>query len=70
MQLQEELHSSLTHDPVCGRHITEAQALLTAEHNGRRYLFCSERCRMLFALRPDAYAIEQGPAKADDAPER
>jgi YHS domain-containing protein len=32
---------------------------LSAEYKGRRYLFCSERCRMLFALRPDSFAVEE-----------
>ena len=39
-------------DPVCGRELTEEQALLSAEVDGDRYLLCSERCRMLFSLRP------------------
>ncbi len=50
-------------DPVCGRHITEATALLRANHDGRTYLFCSERCRMLFSLRPDSYAIDDDTAE-------
>ena len=54
-------------DPVCGRHITEAAALLRDEYAGRTYLFCSERCRMLFSLRPESYAIHDGPADADEA---
>jgi YHS domain-containing protein len=40
-------------DPVCGRELTEEQAQLSAEAKGYRYLFCSERCRMLFSIRPD-----------------
>jgi YHS domain-containing protein len=39
-------------DPVCGREMTDEQALLTAEVKGETYVFCSERCRMLFAIRP------------------
>ena len=54
VQLTEETVGPLTRDPMCGRHITAAQALLRAEHDGRTYLFCAERCRMLFALRPDS----------------
>jgi YHS domain-containing protein len=42
-------------DPVCGRHMTEAQALLRTDYQGRTYLFCSEHCRMLFALDPEAF---------------
>ena len=39
-------------DPVCGRELTEEQALPSAEVMGDRYLFCSEGCRMLFSIRP------------------
>jgi len=51
-------------DPVCGRHITETSALLRDEYEGRTYLFCSERCRMLFSLRPEAYAVRDGETSA------
>ena len=39
-------HERLQCDPVCGRELTEEQALLSAEVNGDRSLFCSKRCRM------------------------
>ena len=42
----------LERDPVCGRELSRDQALLTAELKDRTYLFCSERCRMLFSIRP------------------
>ena len=67
MQLTEETFRPLTQDPVCGRHITEAQALLRAEHHGRTYLFCSERCRMLFALRTDSFAVGEAQPAAEEA---
>ena len=54
-------------DPVCGRHINETSALLRDEYEGRTYLFCSERCRMLFSLRPEAYAVRCGETGDDDA---
>jgi len=44
-------------DPVCGRRLTADRALLTAELKGRSYLFCSERCRRLFSIRP-AWFVE------------
>jgi len=68
MQSTEKVLDPLMKDPVCGRHITEAQALLRAEHRGRTYLFCSERCRMLFALRADSLAVEEAPAEAEGKP--
>jgi YHS domain-containing protein len=52
-------------DPVCGRELTREQALLSAEVKGRSYLFCSERCRMLFSIRP-AWFVES----AAEAPRR
>jgi YHS domain-containing protein len=57
MKSAEKILDTQLVDPVCGRHITEASALLRDEYQGRTYLFCSERCRMLFSLRPDSYAI-------------
>lgn len=47
-------------DPVCGRHMTEPQALLRTEYEGTTYLLSSERCRLLFALHPDEYALGEG----------
>jgi len=51
-------------DPVCGRELTEEQALLSAEVNGERYLFCSERCRLLFSLRPQWFLERTEPRPA------
>jgi YHS domain-containing protein len=42
----------LERDPVCGRELPCEQALLRAESKGRTYLFCSERRRMPFSIRP------------------
>ncbi len=42
-------------DPVCGRELAEEQSPLSVEVQGDRYLFCSERCRMLFSIRPGWY---------------
>jgi YHS domain-containing protein len=67
MQLTEETVSPLTRDPVFGRQITEAQTLLSAEYDGRTYLFCSERCRMLFAPRPDSFAVGGAQPAAEEA---
>ena len=50
----------LERDPVCGRELTSDQALLTAEVKGRTYLFCSERCRMLFSIRPAWFVQRPG----------
>ena len=50
----------LERDPVCGRELTGEQALLSAEVKGRTYLFCSERCRMLFSIRPAWFVDRDG----------
>ncbi len=45
----------LRHDPVCGREISAGQELLLTDLGGVLYPFCSERCRMRFALHPERY---------------
>jgi YHS domain-containing protein len=50
------------YDPVCGRQLTREQALLTTEIDGRSYLFCSERCRMLFSVRPGWFLERMEPS--------
>ena len=39
-------------DPVCGRELPDGQAPLRADMRGRTSVFCSERCRTLFLIRP------------------
>ena len=52
MQMTDKPPCRADRDPVCGRELTTEQALLSTELKGRTYLFCSERCRMLFSIRP------------------
>ena len=70
MEVTEGAVGPLTRDPVYGRQMTEARALLRAGHDGRTFLFCSERCRMLFSLRPDSFALDEAHLAAQEAPER
>ena len=49
----------LTTDPVCGREMAAGMELLDTEYGGKVYPFCSEHCRMLFALHPERYVTEQ-----------
>lgn len=58
MPVTNEPPRRLERDPVCGRELTREQALLSAELKGHTYLFCSERCRMLFSIRP-AWFVER-----------
>ena len=51
----------LTVDPVCGREITPGRELFIAECGDKVLPFCSEHCRMLFALHQERYVEEQRP---------
>ena len=65
MRTMNEPPGGLERDPVCGRELAKDQALLSSELKGQTYLFCSERCRMLFSIRP-AWFVE----RTDEAPRR
>lgn len=43
------------HDEVCGMTIDRQTATASFEFEGRRYYFCSQRCKRLFAEHPDWY---------------
>lgn len=43
-------------DPVCGMDVDEAKAAGQADHQGRRYYFCSDSCKRKFEQNPAAYA--------------
>ena len=45
----------MAEDPVCGMQVDEKKAAGQAEHQGRRYYFCSEGCRRMFEQNPSAY---------------
>ena len=59
-----EIPRRLPCDPVCGRELSEEQALLSTEVSGDRYLFCSERCRLLFSIRPGWFLERTEPRPA------
>ena len=42
-------------DPVCGMTVDPAAGKPTAEHGGRTFHFCSERCRNKFVAEPESY---------------
>ncbi len=46
---------SWVRDPVCGMRVDEWTATLFAEHDDRRYVFCSQRCVERFEADPDKY---------------
>jgi Cu+-exporting ATPase len=52
-------------DPVCGMQVAEDRAAGRAEHDGRTYYFCSNRCRDKFRAAPVAYAAAARAAPAD-----
>lgn len=43
-------------DPVCGMQVDERNAAGQAEHQGKRYYFCSAGCQQKFQQNPAAYA--------------
>jgi putative ABC transport system ATP-binding protein len=43
------------YDPVCGMRVDEWTATLFSEHEGKKYSFCSKRCRERFVESPDSY---------------
>jgi heavy metal translocating P-type ATPase len=49
-------------DPVCGMRVDPIGANYTAEHAGRRWYFCSARCRERFAAEPAKYLAAKAPA--------
>src|SRR5262245_11336568 len=51
-------------DPVCGMSVDPARTKHTAEHAGRRWYFCSARCRERFSADPAKYLTGEAPAPA------
>ncbi|HEX4215017.1 MAG TPA: permease [Candidatus Dormibacteraeota bacterium] len=47
-------------DPVCGMQVRVSEAPATAEHDGHRYHFCSDRCRDRFLSEPGRHASRGG----------
>ncbi|RVC57463.1 YHS domain-containing protein, partial [Mesorhizobium sp. M00.F.Ca.ET.038.03.1.1] len=48
-------------DPVCGMTVDPAAGKPTAEHGGRTFHFCSERCRTKFLAEPESYLTATDP---------
>lgn len=54
-------------DPVCGMSVDEARAQAagkTADHQGRRYAFCSDACRIRFEAAPGTFTATGVPGGA------
>lgn len=50
------------HDEVCGMTIDSDEAATSFEFQGRRYYFCSQRCRVRFEEHPGWYVeVETSP---------
>src|SRR5579863_6073080 len=49
---------ALAEDPVCGMRVDPAVGRRWAEHQGRRYFFCSAGCREKFQLDPRRYVAK------------
>ena len=52
---------TVVRDPVCGMTLAPGDGTLALEHDGRRYAFCSERCRDRFAKDPGAFLFATDP---------
>lgn len=52
------------HDEVCGMSIKRDGAAAEMSFQGKRYFFCSDRCRRKFEENPGWYV----PLKADEVP--
>ena len=48
-------------DPVCGMEVDRDAGAPSHAHEGRRFHFCSERCRARFAAEPDAFVAATDP---------
>ncbi|RWD62102.1 MAG: heavy metal translocating P-type ATPase [Mesorhizobium sp.] len=48
-------------DPVCGMTVDPAAGKPTAEHGGRTFHFCSERCRTRFQAEPETFLTATDP---------
>ena len=51
----EEIAATQVKDPVCGMSVDPHRSKNQAEHQGRVYFFCAERCRTKFLADPDSY---------------
>jgi P-type Cu+ transporter len=49
-------------DPVCGMLVDPQKSLRTAEHQGKRYFFCSAGCAQRFQTSPEKYLSVAKPA--------
>lgn len=52
---------AVVRDPVCGMTVDPAGGKPTAEHGGRTFHFCSERCRAKFQAEPESYLTATDP---------
>jgi YHS domain-containing protein len=46
----------MARDPICGMTVEEKAAKWTSEYGGKRYYFCSERCKKTFDKDPKRFA--------------
>jgi YHS domain-containing protein len=46
-------------DPICGKRIADGTSKSTADYKQRRYYFCSEGCKHLFAERTERFRLNE-----------
>jgi len=47
-------------DPVCGTEVDEAETKAKSEYKGKKYSFCSEKCKIQFDKEPMKYIKKEG----------
>ena len=52
-------------DPVCGMTVSPAKAAGEAEYGGRKYYFCSDRCRQRFEKNPAQHGAPPPPSRGE-----
>lgn len=45
----------MVHDPVCGMEIKDTSEEITSTYEGKKYLFCTDLCKIQFEQNPEKY---------------
>ncbi|MCO6414515.1 MAG: heavy metal translocating P-type ATPase [Thiogranum sp.] len=54
-------------DPVCGMSVEASSAVITAQHAGKTWYFCSDRCHDKFEIDPDQYMRKSARGASPDS---
>lgn len=45
----------MEHDPVCGMKVEDTPKAISFVHEGKKYLFCTDLCKIQFEHNPEKY---------------